>query len=68
MIPQWRGPNRQIVELGTIAITKVLQNNDAVQHELLFLPDALPSGIESQDPMINARSATYPVSYARRQK
>ncbi|WP_234686019.1 catalase family peroxidase [Bradyrhizobium monzae] len=59
---------RQIVELGTISVTKVAQNNDQVQRELLFLPNALPPGIEPQDPMINARSGAYPVSYARRQK
>ncbi|SFN78499.1 catalase [Bradyrhizobium sp. Rc3b] len=59
---------RQLVELGTISITKVVKNNDVAQQELLFLPNALPPGIEVQDPMINARSAAYPVSYARRQK
>ncbi|MBB4396306.1 hypothetical protein [Bradyrhizobium sp. ERR14] len=59
---------RQVVELGTISITKVVQNNDAAQQELLFLPNALPSGIEAQDPMIDASSAAYPVSYARRHK
>ena len=60
--------SRQIVELGTISITKVVQDSDAAQRQLLFLPNALPSGIEVQDPMIDARSAAYPVSYARRQQ
>ena len=32
-----------------------------------FLPNALPEGIEPEDPMINVRSAAYPISYERRQ-
>ncbi|WP_076859991.1 catalase family peroxidase [Bradyrhizobium mercantei] len=59
---------RQTVELGTISITKAVQDSDAAQRQLLFLPNALPSGIEVQDPMIEARSAAYPVSYSRRQE
>lgn len=60
--------SRKVVELGTISIAKVVQDSDAAQRQLLFLPNALPSGIEVQDPMINARSAAYPVSYSRRQQ
>jgi catalase len=60
--------SRQVVELGTISITKVAQDSDATQRQLLFLPNALPPGIEPQDPMIDARSAAYPVSYSRRQQ
>jgi catalase len=59
---------RRIVELGTIAITRVDADSDAAQKKLLFLPNALPAGIEPEDPMINARSAAYPVSYGRRQQ
>jgi catalase len=59
---------RQIVELGTISVREVVQNNDAAQQALLFLPNALPSGIEPQDPMIDARSAAYPVSFGRRHR
>ncbi|MGF6433038.1 MULTISPECIES: catalase family peroxidase [Bradyrhizobium] len=59
---------RQTIELGTISITKAVQDSDAAQWQLLFLPNALPSGIEVQDPMIDARSAVYPVSYSRRQE
>lgn len=58
---------RQTIELGTISITKAVQDSDAAQRQLLFLPNALPAGIEVQDPMIDARSAAYPVSYGRRQ-
>ncbi|MES5486203.1 catalase family peroxidase [Bradyrhizobium sp. INPA03-11B] len=59
---------RQTVELGMISITKAVQDSDAAERQLLFLPNALPSGIEVQDPMIEARSAAYPVSYGRRQQ
>ncbi|MGN1290677.1 MAG: catalase family peroxidase [Bradyrhizobium sp.] len=58
---------RQTIELGTISVTKAVQDSDAAQRQLLFLPNALPAGIEVQDPMIDARSAAYPVSYGRRQ-
>jgi catalase len=62
-------PNtRHIVELGTIAITHVDADSNAAQKKLLFLPNALPAGIEPEDPMINARSAAYPISYGRRQQ
>jgi catalase len=60
--------SRRAVELGTITITKVAADNDTVQRHLMFLPNALPAGIEVEDPMINARSAAYPVSFARRQQ
>ncbi|WP_395675329.1 catalase family peroxidase [Inquilinus sp.] len=59
--------SRRIVELGTISIAKVAADSDAAQRELLFLPSAVPDGIEPEDPMIDARSAAYPVSYSRRQ-
>jgi catalase len=62
-------PNtRKVVELGTISITKSVADNAEAQRKLLFLPNALPAGIEVEDPMINARSAAYPISYSRRQQ
>ncbi|MEX3947790.1 catalase family peroxidase [Paraburkholderia sp. EG287B] len=63
----WSSAHRT-VELGTISITKAVADNQAAQRSLLFLPNALPPGIEVEDPMINARSAAYPVSFARRQQ
>ncbi|KAF1007799.1 MAG: Catalase-related peroxidase [Pseudomonas fluorescens] len=42
-------------------------DNLAAQKSLMFLPNNVPAGIEPQDPMINARSAAYPVSFGRRQ-
>ncbi|VVE42671.1 catalase family peroxidase [Pandoraea anhela] len=58
--------SRRIVKLGTIAVTTPVAESDAAQRALLFLPAALPPGIDVQDPMVAARSAAYPISYQRR--
>lgn len=60
--------SRRIVELGTLSITKTAADNDAAQRKLIFLPNALPAGIEVEDQMVNARSAAYPISFGRRQQ
>lgn len=60
--------SRRTVELGTLSITSAVADSDAAQKQLLFLPSAVPEGIEPEDPMIDARSAAYPVSYDRRQQ
>jgi catalase len=57
---------RQRVKLGVIEFTRVVPDSVAKERALLFLPLSLPSGIEAEDPMLKARSAAYPVSYARR--
>ena len=57
---------RATIEVGVIEITSVANDSDAEQRALMFLPTALPPGIEAADPMIAARSAAYPVSYSRR--
>jgi catalase len=57
---------RKTVELGKLEIDKVVADSDAAQRDLLFIENAVPDGIEPADPMINARSEAYPVSYARR--
>jgi catalase len=36
----------------------VADNADA-ERQLLFIPGALPAGIEAEDPMIKARSVAY---------
>ncbi|AOJ42446.1 catalase [Burkholderia lata] len=63
----WTGPHRT-VELGTISVDKVAADSAGAERRLLFLPNALPPGIEVEDPMINARSAAYPISFTRRQQ
>lgn len=57
---------RKTLELGVIEITELVPDSNTAERALLFLPAALPAGIAPADPMIQARSAAYPVSYARR--
>ena len=57
---------RATIDVGVIEITSVADDSDAEQRALMFLPAALPAGIEAADPMILARSTAYPVSYGRR--
>jgi catalase len=57
---------RKTIDVGVIEITSVATDSDAEQRALMFMPTALPTGIEAADPMIAGRSAAYPVSYARR--
>jgi catalase len=52
--------------VGVIEITSVAVDSNAEQRALVFMPTALPAGIETADPMIAARSSAYPVSYSRR--
>jgi catalase len=59
---------RTKLELGTIEITGMVADNAVSERQLLFLPAALPAGIDPQDPMIVVRSAAYAVSYGRRSK
>jgi catalase len=67
--PSVAWPDTRIhVELGTVEITQAVADNAAAERELLFLPGALPAGIEAQDPMIRARQDAYPVSYERRRE
>ncbi|MEP7038798.1 MAG: catalase family peroxidase [Acidobacteriota bacterium] len=61
----WSDKNK-VVDLGVIEITEVVPDSDATQRALLFLPDLLPDGIAPADPMIKARSNSYPISYDRR--
>ncbi len=57
---------RKTIELGEIIIDAPVADSAAAQRALLFMPNALPNGIEPADPMLNARAAAYPISYARR--
>jgi catalase len=67
--PSIAWPDTRIqVELGILEITEAVSDNAAAERILLFLPGALPAGIEPQDPMISARQEAYPISYARRRE
>jgi catalase len=58
--------SRRRVDLGTIAITRAVEDNAAAERQLVFMPGALTPGIDAADPMIDVRSAVYAVSFGRR--
>ena len=59
--------NRPTVELGENSITKAVPDSLAAEKALLFLPTNLTDGIdESDDPLIDVRTAAYAESYGRR--
>jgi catalase len=57
--------DRKTVSLGTISVTKSA-GDDAANADLVFMPNAVPAGIEAADPMVADRAAAYAVSFARR--
>ncbi|MGB9315332.1 MAG: hypothetical protein WCB62_09950 [Pseudolabrys sp.] len=59
--------DRQLVKLGTLTITEVAADQERLSRSLLFLPNNAPPGIEPVDPMIDVRSAAYPISFGERQ-
>lgn len=59
--------DRKLVELGVLTIDKAVEDSDAAQKKLLFLPGQLTDGIEaSDDPMIDIRNGAYAISFSRR--
>jgi catalase len=59
--------DRKVVDLGLLTINKAVANSAEVEKTLLFLPGQLTDGIEqSDDPLIDVRSAAYAISFARR--
>lgn len=59
--------SRRLVLLGTIAITRETPDQADAEKSLLFLPGRVPAGIETADPMLNIRHASYPISFSERQ-
>lgn len=59
--------NRKLVKLGTLTITGMASDQEGSSRSLLFLPNNVPDGIEPADPMIEVRSAAYPISFGERQ-
>jgi catalase len=57
--------DRKTVSLGTISLT-TSAGDDAANPQLVFMPNAVPAGIEAADPMVADRAAAYAVSFARR--
>jgi len=59
--------DRKVTDLGVLTIDKVVPNSLDAQKALLFLPGQLTDGIEpSDDPLIDARTSAYAVSFSRR--
>ncbi len=59
--------DRKLVDLGTITVDRMDPDSAAASRELLFMPTNLIDGIEaSDDPLIDARTAAYAVSFSRR--
>ena len=59
--------DRQLVKLGTLTLTAMAADQAGLSTSLLFLPNNVPDGIEPADPMIDVRSAAYPISFGERQ-
>jgi catalase len=59
--------DRKLVKLGTLTITGVAADQEGLSRSLVFLPNNVPAGIEPVDPMIDVRSAAYPISFGERQ-
>jgi catalase len=59
--------DRQVVDLGTLTIKRIVADSDALQRKLLFTPGRLTDGIEfSDDPLLVARDGSYAESFRRR--
>lgn len=59
--------DREVVELGTISLTRTAKEQAKTQKALLFNPVSLPDGIEaSADPILLARFPAYAVSFGQR--
>jgi catalase len=61
--------DREVVELGTVTLTNIAQNNTREQQKIIFDPIPRVEGIEaSDDPLLELRAAVYLLSGLRRRK
>ncbi len=58
---------RRLVKLGVITISRLSAYQVRDSKRLMFVPGTLPDGVVPADPMIDIRTAAYPVSFAERQ-
>jgi catalase len=66
--PSIAWPNdRNKILLGTIVIKELAPNTAVEDKALFFIPNNLPLGIKTADPMLNFRSQAYPISVRERQ-
>src|SRR5450631_1373506 len=60
-------PDRKLVSLGTLTLTKTVKDQATAQKLIMFSPLNLAAGIEpSADPVLLARPAAYGVSFSQR--
>lgn len=59
--------SRKNVLLGMIIINKVAPNTAKEDKALFFIPNNIPDGIKTADPMLDFRSNAYPISVRERQ-
>jgi catalase len=59
--------NRKKVLLGLIEIKRLSDNTVEEDKRLSFIPNNIPTGIETADPMLDFRSKAYPISVKGRQ-
>ncbi len=62
----WSDNNKR-VKLGVIEIKKLADNSVAADKQLFFIPNNIPDGIKTADPMLDFRAHAYPVSVKERQ-
>lgn len=62
----WSDNNKRI-KLGIIKIDKIADNSITADKQLFFIPNNIPDGIKTADPMLNFRAHAYPVSVKQRQ-
>ena len=55
------------MKLGALTLTGMAADQEGMSKSLLFLPNNVPDGIAPADPMIDVRSAAYPISFSERQ-
>jgi len=59
--------DRPVVELGRIALDKLMEDSAAAQKQIIFDPIPRVDGIEpSEDPLLELRAAVYLISGRRR--
>jgi catalase len=59
--------SRKMILLGVIEIQKLSINTVEEDKGLSFIPNNIPAGIETADPMLDFRSKAYPISIKERQ-
>ena len=56
-----------LVKLGMISVERMASQSADTDRATLFIPSNVPAGIETADPMLDVRSAAYPISFGERQ-